>query len=130
MIEDTSFIIDVLHDDSDAIAYLDIIEKERRPEKVAAITILELYEAVPQLNVPDKRQQKILDVLDTRHTIAADETVMRKAGKISGTLRSQGEQIDREDCLIGATALLTDEPVVTRNHDHFARIDGLTVKSY
>lgn len=130
MIEDTSFIIDVLHNDSDALAYLEIIEKERRPEKVAAITVLELYEAVPQLDIPDKRQQKILDVLDTRHTIAADETIMRKAGKISGTLRSRGEQIDREDCLIGATALLTDEPVVTRNREHFARIDDLTVKSY
>jgi len=130
MIEDTSFIIDLLHNDSDALAYLDIIGKENRPEKVAAVTVLELYEAVPQLDIPEKRRQKVLNVLDTRHTVAADETIMRNAGKISGTLRSRGEQIDREDCMIGATALLNDEPVVTRNRKHFARIDGLTVKSY
>ena len=130
MIEDTSFIIDVLHNDSDALAYLEIIEKERRPEKVAAITVLELYEAVPQLDVPDKRQQKILDVLDTRHAVDADEAVMRKAGKISGELRSSGDEIDRKDCIIGATALLNDEPVVTRNRSHFERIDGLDVETY
>lgn len=50
MIEDTSFIIDLLHDDPDAVEYLNLIEKTNRPEKVASITVLELYEAVPQLD--------------------------------------------------------------------------------
>lgn len=54
MIEDTSFIIDVLRDDPDGLQYLDLIEKENRPEKIASITVLELYEAVPQLDVPEK----------------------------------------------------------------------------
>jgi len=130
MIEDTSFIIDVLRDDPDALRYLDLIEKENRPEKVASITVLELYEAVPQLDVPEKRQRKILDVLDTRHAVDADGVVMRKAGKISGELIARGEEIDREDCIIGATALLNDEPVVTRNSDHFERIDDLDVETY
>jgi len=67
MIEDTTFIIDVLHDDRDAIQYLDLIERENRPEKVSSITVLELYEAVPQLNAPEERRQAILDVLDTCH---------------------------------------------------------------
>lgn len=55
---------------------------------------------------------------------------MRKAGKISGELIARGEEIDREDCIIGATALLNDEPVVTRNSDHFERIDDLDVATY
>jgi predicted nucleic acid-binding protein len=130
MIEDTSFIIDVLHDEPDALRYLERLERENRPEKVASVTVLELYEAVPQLAVPEERQRKILDVLDTRHAVAADETVMRKAGTLSGELASRGETIDREDCIIGATALLADEPVLTRNHDHFERIDGLDVETY
>jgi predicted nucleic acid-binding protein len=130
MIEDTSFIIDVLHDEPDALRYLERLERENRPEKVASVTVLELYEAVPQLAVPEERQRKILDVLDTRHAVAADETVMRKAGTLSGELASRGETTDREDCIIGATALLADEPVLTRNHDHFERIDGLNVETY
>ena len=130
MIEDTSFIIDLLYEAPAAVDYLELIEKTNRPEKVASITVLELYEAVPQLDVPEERKQRILDVLDTRPTVPADETVMRKAGKISGRLLARGEEIDREDCIIGATALLTDEPVVTRNVDHFERIDGLAVETY
>jgi predicted nucleic acid-binding protein len=130
MIEDTSFVIDLLHDDPDALEYLDLVEKENRPEKVASVTILELYEAVPQLDVPAERQQKILDVLDSRHVVSADDKVMRKAGKLSGELVSRGEEIDREDCIIGVTALLSDEPVVTRNSGHFERIDGLDVETY
>jgi len=63
-------------------------------------------------------------------SIGADDTVMQKAGKISGKLISRGEEIDRESCIIGATALLNDEPVVTRNNDHFERIDGLGVETY
>ncbi|WP_241964464.1 PIN domain-containing protein [Halorubrum sp. 48-1-W] len=111
MIEDTTFIIDVLHDDRDAVGYLDLIERENRPEKISTITVLELYEAVPQLNALEERRQAILDVLDTRHAVVADGTVLRKAGKIPGSLRARGKEIDREDCLIGATALLNDEPV-------------------
>jgi predicted nucleic acid-binding protein len=55
---------------------------------------------------------------------------MRKAGKISGKLLTRGEEIDREDCIIGATALLNDEPILTRNVDHFSRIDGLEIETY
>jgi len=66
MIQDTSFIIDLLHNDPDAVAYFELIEKSSRPEKIASATLLELYEAVPQLDIPTKRQQQILNVLDTR----------------------------------------------------------------
>ncbi|WP_122091303.1 PIN domain-containing protein [Halalkalicoccus subterraneus] len=130
MIEDTSFIIDILHDDSDAVRFLDIIESEQRPERLASITVLELYEAVPQLDIPEERRQKILAVLDSRHAIPGDTKVMRKAGKLSGELITSGQEVDREDCIIAATALLHDEPIVTRNVDHFERIDGLDVRTY
>ncbi|MFO8114227.1 MAG: PIN domain-containing protein [Halorubrum sp.] len=130
MIEATTFITDVLRDDRDAIRYLDLVERGNRRERISSITVLELYEAVPQLNAPEDRREAILDVLDTRHAVVADETVMRKAGKISGSLRASGQETDREDCIVGATALLNDEPVVTRNRDHFERIDGLDVETY
>ncbi|EMA35644.1 PIN domain-containing protein [Natronobacterium lacisalsi] len=62
--------------------------------------------------------------------MSADHTVMRKAGKLSGELINGGERIEREDCIIAATALLNDEPVITRNSEHFGRIDDLEVRSY
>ncbi|MDQ2052163.1 hypothetical protein RBH26_16920 [Natronolimnohabitans sp. A-GB9] len=49
--------------------------------------------------------------------MSADQTMMRKAGKLSGELINDGERIEREDCIIAATALLNDEPILTRNTD-------------
>jgi len=55
---------------------------------------------------------------------------MRKAGKLSGKLLSVGDRIEREHCIIAVTALLNDEPVITRNTEHVGRIDGLEVRTY
>lgn len=130
MIQDTSFIVDLLRGDDEAVALLDILERERRPQKVSSVTVLELYEGVVRSQTPATQADRILDVLDTKHVVDADHAVMRKAGRLSGELITAGEQIEREDCVIAATALLDGEAVVSRNVDHFERIDGLDVRSY
>jgi predicted nucleic acid-binding protein len=45
-------------------------------------------------------------------------------------LITDGERFEGEDCIVAATAVLNDEPVVTRNVDHYARVDGLDVRTY
>ena len=130
MIQDTTFIIDVLRGDSDATERLELIEKDRRPEKISSMTVLELYEGVARTQTSHDTTEQILDILDSKSIINADTTVMRKAGKLSGNLINRGQRIDREDCVIAATALLHDEPVLTRNTEHFERIEGLAVRSY
>lgn len=130
MIQDTSFIVDLLRGDDDATRLLDILEREARPQKVSAVTVLELYEGVARSQTPAAKADRILDVLATKHVVAADDAVMRKAGRLSGDLIGRDEQIEREDCVIAATALLNDETVVTRNVDHFERVDDLDVRTY
>lgn len=130
MIQDTSFLVDLLRGDDDATALLDIIEREARPQKVSAITVLELYEGVVRSETPETKRTRILDVLESKHVVAADHSVMRKAGQLSGDLITDGQRIEREDCIIAATALLSDEPVITRNTRHFERIPELNVRSY
>jgi Predicted nucleic acid-binding protein, contains PIN domain len=107
MIQDTTFIIDVLRGDSDATERLELIEKDRRPEKISSMTVLELYEGVARTQTSHDTTEQILDILDSKSIINADTTVMRKAGKLSGNLINRGQRIDREDCVIAATALLT-----------------------
>jgi len=130
MIQDTSFVIDLLRGDENAERLLDIVEKEARPQKVSSVTVLELYEGVARSQTPETKRERILEILETKHVVNADHTVMRKAGKLSGELINRGERIEREDCIIAATALLNDEPVITRNIKHFGRIAGLEVRSY
>ena len=130
MIADTSFIIDLLNGDERAIELLGMIEAERRPEKISAISVLELYEGIERASYPDAEKRKVLSVLDSKQVVAADHGIMRAAGQLSGRLFAAGTPIDREDCIVAATALREGEPVVTRNTAHFRRIDGLTVRDY
>ena len=130
MIQDTTFVIDVLRGDDDAEALLSVLESESRPQKASAVTVLELYEGVARANTPDDKRREVLDVLESKHVVEADATVMRKAGQLSGSSITGGERIEREDCIVAATALLSDEPVVTRNVDHYERVDGLEVRTY
>lgn len=112
MIEDTSFVIDVLAGDERALELLDVIEAERRAEKVAAITVLDLYEGIARSGKPDSEKRRVLGVLDSKHVVAADLGIMRRAGELSGALIAGGRRIDREDCVVGATALRESEPTV------------------
>lgn len=130
MIQDTSFIIDVLNGDEGALAQVGVIEAERRPEKVSSITVLELYEGVVQTDRPKDEREAVLSVLDSKTILAADANIMRQAGQISGELITNGERIDRKDCVIAATALQEGEAVLTRNEGHFERIPHLEVVSY
>lgn len=130
MIQDTSFLIDVLNGDEDAEAVLERVERESRPEKVASITSLELYEGVGRSRKPEAEKRKVLSVLDSKHVIPADHGVMRRAGELSGRLIEDREPIDREDCIIAATAIQENEPVLTRNDSHFGRIPTLDVETY
>lgn len=130
MIQDTSFIIDVLGDDGDALSKLELIERENRPEKLSAITTLELHEGIRLSDKPENEREAVRSVLDSKHVIAADHEIMKAAGDLSGDLIESGQQIDREDCIIAATARSENEPVLTRNTSHFERIPDLDIETY
>ena len=130
MIQDTSFIIDLLKNDDGAVAKLEEIEANRVPQKCSSVTVLELFEGIYQFDEVTEERQTVLDVLKSKHIVDADQDLMETAGKISGKLLREGNQIDREDCVIAATAIQENEPVLTRNVDHFQRIDVLTVETY
>ena len=55
---------------------------------------------------------------------------MRKAGRIAGELTNEGTPVGDGDVIIGATSLVVDEPVLTRNTDEFERMDGVDVETY
>lgn len=130
MIEDTTFVIDLLDGDERALELLDLIEAERRPERVSAITVLELHEGIRRSEKPDAEKRRVVSVLDSKHVVPADHGIMRRAGTLSGDLFGEGRPIDREDCIVAATALQEGEPVVTRNEAHFRRVEGIDVKTY
>lgn len=130
MILDTSFVVDLLRGRDAAVSRLQDVRDRRRPQKVSAVTVLELYEGVRRAQRSSDEGQVVLDVLASKAIVPADGEIMRRAGEISGDLHVDGSPIDREDCIVGATALSEDEPVVTGDVAHFERIANLDVVGY
>lgn len=130
MILDTSFVVDVMNGDDDALDTYRVYENAREQQYLSAQTVYELYFGIERAMHSDAERRRVRDVIDTKAVLPADRAVMKKAGKIRGRLTNDGRTIDPGDCVIAATALVEEQPVVTRNVDHFDRIDALEVHTY
>ena len=62
--------------------------------------------------------------------IDISQSVARRYTAISPSLRSSADRWGDNDLWIGATAIEANEPLVTRDRDHFSQISGLTVLGY
>lgn len=129
MIVDTDVLIDVMEDDERAKRKIDDIESRRIPLRISSVSLFELYHSVERVVDSADRRRRIETVLGSKPAYSADEAVMKKAGRIDGRLTSEGCAIGMGDTVIAATALVHEEPVLTRNVDQFERID-VEIESY
>jgi tRNA(fMet)-specific endonuclease VapC len=58
------------------------------------------------------------------------EAIMRVFGEIDARLAGRGRRLPTSDLLIGSTALVRGEDVLTGNLRHFRRIPGLKARSF
>ena len=130
MIVDTNVLVRVMQGHERATRKLAELEGQSVRLALSAVSLFELYHSVEQVHNPVERRRQIEAVLDSKRTYPADGAVMRKAGRIDGQLTSEGRAIGMGDTVIGATALVHEEPVLTENVEHFERIDGLDIESY
>ena len=131
MILDTSFVEDIARGDSTALAKADELADNGVPERLSVMTLYELYWGVGYVDTPQQERDETDAVLETKETYEITPDIARKAGRIAGQLSSDGEPLnDPGDEIIGATGVVHDEPVLTKNSDHFRRIPGLEVETY
>lgn len=131
MILDTSFVEDVASGDEAATERAEELAARGVPERLSVVTLYELYWGVGYVDSPRRERERLDAVLETKETYDVSPEIARKAGRIAGTLAADGRALgDPGDELIGATGLVEDEPVLTKNVDHFERIPGLEVATY
>ena len=130
MILDTSFLHDLMYGDADAVAKAKEIEDSDVPHRLSSMTVYELYFSVGYTDKSDRERTKVDRVIGSKPIVPADEKIMRKAGRLDGLLESQGNATGQSDLIIGATGLVFDEPVLTRNVGDFDRIPDLAVETY
>jgi tRNA(fMet)-specific endonuclease VapC len=130
VIVDTDVLIDVMADDERATRKIETLESRRVPLRVSSVSLFELYHSIERVVDSTDRRRRIETVLDSKPIYPADDVVMKKAGRIDGRLAAEGQAVGMGDTIIAATGLVHEDPLLTRNVDHFERIDGLTVESY
>lgn len=131
MILDTTFVEDVASEDRGALETAESLASEGVPERLSVMTLYELYWGAGYVESGGGERDRIDAVFDTKEIYQVTPEIARKAGRIAGTLSRQGEPLhDPGDEIIGATGVVHDEPVLTRNTDHFGRIPGLEVETY
>lgn len=129
MLLDTSFLIDLMNGDEDAIAKARELEANLIQQRLSSMTLFELYYGIERSNQSKGKREKVENVLSSKPVHPADTAVMRKAGRLSGKLVNEGNTVDDGDVIIGVTADVVDEPVLTRNVDDFDRL-GVDVETY
>lgn len=130
MLLDTSFLIDLMNGDAGAVAKAEELERDLVQQRLSSMTLFELHYGVARSTESSREREIVEETLSSKPVHPADEAVMRKAGRIAGELTDDGTPTDDADAIIAATALIVDEPVLTRNVEDFERIDGVEVASY
>ncbi len=123
MLLDTAFLIDLMNGDDGAVEKAQEIEAELVQQRLAAMTVFELYYGIARAEQAAAEREQVEQVLGSKPIHAADSAVMRKAGRLAGELANDGTPVDDGDVIIAATAHVVEEPVLTRNVDDFERLD-------
>ncbi|MBI4182147.1 MAG: PIN domain-containing protein [Candidatus Aenigmarchaeota archaeon] len=130
MILDTSFLIDLMRGDMTAVRKLDDLEERRTSMNITAPTLFELWSGFRRSRLPEVERQHIESVLAIGVLWPLDVEAAVRGGLVDGLLLAQGKGIEPVDAMIAGIALCRGEPVITRNADHFSRVEGLQVEQY
>ena len=129
MILETSFVVDFLKGDEDAVSKMQSLIDEGIPYEITTPTIFELWGGLVNLEKPEKEQQRITSLLEGIIIFPLDEESAKIAGNVDGQLVKRGLKIDTEDSMIAGIAIKNNKKVLTRDK-HFDIIEGLKVESY
>ena len=129
MILETSFVIDFLQGDEDAVSKMQSLIDENVPYEITSPTIFELWGGLQNIEVPEKEQQKILSLIQGIVIFSLDEESAKIAGTIDGQLAKKGLTINTEDSMIAGITIKNNKKILTRDQ-HFDRIEGLKIEKY
>jgi predicted nucleic acid-binding protein len=126
---DTSFLVDFQREwtkgDHDGAAHRFLRQSPDAEMFVSAVALGEFAEGFPGVEHPTMRMIRERYVL-----LPVDEEAALVYAGVARDLRSRGSLIGANDLWIGAVSLRFRLPIVTRNRDHFERIEGLEVLGY
>lgn len=129
MIIDTTFLVDLLDNDPNAVKKSQELDAQNSALFTTAISVFELWQGVSDIK-DKKKLEKINLLLDSFGLFSFDKESAKIAGKIHSELYIRGLPIQPEDSMIAGICLKHGKKVITRNVKHFSRISALEVETY
>lgn len=129
MLLDTTFLIDLMDGDEAAVETARELERDLVQQRLSTMTVFELYYGIARAARSTTERETVEAVLGSKPIYPADRAVMQKAGRFAGELQNDGTPVSDGDVIIGATADILEEPVLTRNVEDFQRLD-VEVETY
>lgn len=129
MILETSFLIDLLRNEKNAVAKLRSLVDNDEVLGIASPTIFELWTGLYALGKTETEKNRISSTIKNLILYNLDDESARVSGKINGELIKKGIKIDPEDCMIAGIAIKNNKKVLTRD-GHFERMGGLKIEGY
>jgi predicted nucleic acid-binding protein len=105
------------------------MEQNLVQQRLSSMTLFELTYGIARATESETERENVEQVLASKPVQPADTAVMRTAGRLAGELQNDGTPIGDGDVIIGATADVVGEPVLTRNVEDFERLD-VPVETY
>lgn len=125
---DTDIVIDVMNGIRPSIAAVGRLLDSSEATSISVATRMQLFQGVARTRRPAWEVRKIAHALRGTIEHVMTSEIAQTAGLLDGELAGRGERIGPFDTIIAATALHHDEPVMTRNVKHFARIPDLQIR--
>jgi tRNA(fMet)-specific endonuclease VapC len=123
---DSDFLISILRGKGISEITVDMIEDP----KTTMINVFELYYGAMRSIKPEKAMSETNSLLKSMDILNFDRSAAAKAADIHAKLMNSGNSLDIQDVLIAGIVISNKEELVTRNIDHFSRIQGLRCRSW
>lgn len=122
MILDTSILVDI-----DRGTNLEKIEKldSQTNHKISAITVSEFFTGVYMRNSKDEKGAN--RIISRANTIPVNKEIAKEAGKLLARKRKDDLGLNINDIYIAATAIVENEPILTKDTEHFREIKEIDV---
>ncbi len=130
MILDTTFAIDLLRGEKKAERKARQLEDRDEAVIIPTPVVLELFVGVVRSDAPMSERRRVEEFTSSYGHAALGYNEARMAGEILGNFLTKGERIGLIDTMIASIAITHGETILTRNPDHFRRIEGITVEGY
>lgn len=125
---DSTILIDILRGNKEAA---NLLEKYQNEEiLISSVCAMEIMKGVSFASDVIKEKTEIGDLLNQFTELPFTHEIAFEAGKIDAELDKTGQMIQIEDIMIGASAKIHGQTLLTKNVKHFERIKGLEVIRY